>query len=240
MLARGLGVRLSTLLQLLPAGAIHADTRFVLTNTVYFNASWKTKFSKEATRELPFTRRDGSRVTAPLMHAELRIPHARGTNWQAVALPYASDELSLVAVLPDAGAFDAVEKAASASWLDEVRAKLAVTSVALGFPKLDYKAHTSLAQQLQALGMSAPFSNGADFSGITPGRIAIDDVIHEAVIKVTEGGTIAAAATAITIRTTSVIVDQQRITFDRPFLYAIIDQPTGHILFLGRVLDPTK
>jgi serpin B len=226
--------------ELLQAGAIRADTRLVLTNTVYFNASWKAKFTKEGTRERPFTKRDGSRVDAPLMHAELRIPHARGANWEAVALPYASDELSLIAVLPDAGAYDAVEKAASAGWFDDVRAKLAVASVALGFPKLDYKAQTSLAEQLKALGMNVPFTNGADFSGLTSAPIAIDDVIHEAVIKVTEGGTIAAAATAITIRTTSAIVDQRRVIFDRPFLYAIVDQPTGHILFLGRVLDPTK
>jgi serpin B len=225
--------------ELLPAGSIRTDTSFVLTNTVYFNASWKTKFTKEATRPAPFKRRDGTEVQAQLMHEDLRIPYAQGGNYVAVALPYASEELSMIAVLPAAGAFDAVEAAIGDAWFEALRAKLAVKHVALGFPKLDYKAQASLGTQLRALGMNLPFSKEADFSGLTSGRVAIDDVIHEAVIKVTEGGTIAAAATAVTIRTTSLPVFDATVTFDRPFLYAIVDQPTGQILFIGRVVDPT-
>jgi serine protease inhibitor len=30
------------------------------------------------------------------------------------------------------------------------------------------------------------------------------------------------------------------VNADRPFLYFLRDQPTGAILFMGRVLDPTK
>jgi serine protease inhibitor len=29
------------------------------------------------------------------------------------------------------------------------------------------------------------------------------------------------------------------ITFNRPFLFAIVDEPTGAIVFLGRVPDPS-
>jgi len=30
------------------------------------------------------------------------------------------------------------------------------------------------------------------------------------------------------------------VTADRPFLYFLRDEPTGAILFMGRVLDPTE
>ncbi|MET0342699.1 MAG: serpin family protein, partial [Polyangiales bacterium] len=224
--------------ELLPMGSIDASTVFVLTNTVYFNASWKTKFEKEATRDAPFTRGDGTQITVPTMHAGHRMPYARGTSYQAVALPYASDDLSFIAILPDAGKLSEVEAALSQSWFEELRTKLAPTGVQLAFPKLDYKQHTSLKNELTALGMRAAFED-ADFSGMTSGSVVIDDVIHEAVIKVFEGGTIAAAATAVVVRETSAPLFEQTVTLDRPFLYAIVDAPTGQVLFLGRVTDPS-
>ena len=68
---------------------------------------------------------------------------------------------------------------------------------------------------------------------------AIDQIVHRAVIDVMEGGTEAAAATAV-----GITVDQRcprrRKPFrvDRPFLFYIVDDATGAILFQGRVVDP--
>jgi serpin B len=70
--------------------------------------------------------------------------------------------------------------------------------------------------------------------------VFVNDVIHEAVLKVFEGGTIAAASTAVIFGTKDGGPSEQTITFDRPFTFAILDQPTGEILFLGHVFDPTS
>lgn len=224
--------------ELLPMGSVDSSTALVLTNTVYFNASWKTKFEEKSTQEQPFKKLDGSTVQVPTMNAGLQgVRYAKGELYQAVALPYASEELAFVAVLPDEGAYEQVESATSATWFAALATSLAPSSVQLSLPKLDYRTATSLAAALRALGMNAPFA-GADFSGMTTQPVEIADVIHEAVIKVFEGGTIAAAATAVVIRTTSVPQFEHTVVFDRPFLYAIVDQPTGHVLFMGRVLDP--
>ena len=50
----------------------------------------------------------------------------------------------------------------------------------------------------------------------------------------------AAAATAIVFQLTSALITDLQITIDRPFIFLIQDKPTGTILFLGRVLDPTE
>lgn len=225
--------------ELLPMGSIDPSTVFVLTNTVYFNASWKTKFEEEQTQPAPFHKPDGSTVQVEMMNAGLNgVSYAKGDRYEAVALPYASEELAFVAVLPEAGAYEDVERAANATWFSELSGQLSPSSVQLAVPKLDTKTATSLAPTLKALGMDRPFG-GADFSGLTSGSVAIDDVIHEAVLKLFEGGTIAAAATAVIIRANSKPQFDHTVRFDRPFLYAIVDRPTGHILFLGRVLDPS-
>jgi serpin B len=70
---------------------------------------------------------------------------------------------------------------------------------------------------------------------------AIGAIVHRAVIEVMEDGTEAAAATAITMLTASVQrppAEMQVFHVDRPFLFAIVDDPSGAVLFQGRILDP--
>ena len=226
--------------ELLPQGSIDMGTRFVLTNTVYFNASWQKKFMPEKTSDAPFTKLDGSKVTASMMHEMFSMPYAEGDGYRAVALPYASNELSFVAVLPNQGQHDKVEAALSGPWFAALTAAWSNKSVELALPKLDYSAKANLNDALQALGMKAAFTSSADLSGMSsePG-LEITSVVHQAVIKVIEDGTIAAAATGVVVGTTSVMQMDQQITFDRPFFIAIVDAPTGELLFVGRVLDPT-
>ena len=67
----------------------------------------------------------------------------------------------------------------------------------------------------------------------------ISDVIHQANIDVDEKGTEAAAATAVVMRATAMPAEPVTLRVDRPFLFALRDVPTGAILFLGRVADPS-
>jgi serpin B len=65
--------------------------------------------------------------------------------------------------------------------------------------------------------------------------------VRRAVIEVMEDGTEAAAATAIAMVAGSARrppEETQLFHVDRPFLFAIIDDVSGAILFQGRILDP--
>jgi len=86
----------------------------------------------------------------------------------------------------------------------------------------------------------------SDFSGLTGvspqvAPTAIDQIVHKAVIEVSEEATEAAAATAIGIRVTSIApkrAEPLQFRVDRPFLYYLVDDATGAVLFQGRVVDP--
>ena len=89
--------------------------------------------------------------------------------------------------------------------------------------------------------MPIAFTGDADFSGMTTEEpLEIADVIHQAFIAVDEKGTEAAAATAVVMRATGLPAGSVTLRVDRPFLYAIQDDATGAVLFMGRVSDPTK
>lgn len=61
--------------------------------------------------------------------------------------------------------------------------------------------------------------------------------LHKAFIAVDEEGTEAAAATAITMTTTSVPVPPSiTLAVDHPFLFFIRDRETGLILMMGKVV----
>ncbi|MBN1772700.1 MAG: serpin family protein [Deltaproteobacteria bacterium] len=231
------------ILDLLPMGAITPLTRLVLTNAIYFKASWLTQFDPAATRPGPFHRLDGSSADAELMHLEADFPYAEGDGWQAVELPYEGDGVSMVVVLPAEGTFGAFE-----SGLDPLRLAAVLDGlvgggpVALTMPKFTFTVGFEVKDLLVAMGMPDAFDDAlADFGGIEPlNELYITRVIHKAFVGVDETGTEAAAATAVVMDgRTSIPPEPKVVTLDRPFLFLIRDVETGTILFLGRVLDPT-
>jgi len=56
---------------------------------------------------------------------------------------------------------------------------------------------------------------------------------------VDEKGTTAAAATAVVMRDTAMPGEPVTVRADRPFLFLLRDLPTGTVLFMGRVADPS-
>jgi len=92
------------------------------------------------------------------------------------------------------------------------------------------------------MGMADAFDPAkADFSGMTGTKdLFISAVVHKAFVDVNEEGTEAAAATAVVARMTAVAEPPPEFRADHPFLFLIRDTKTGAILFLGRILDPTK
>ena len=227
---------------LLPAGSIQSTTALVLTNAVYFNAAWEVPFNPDVTHDGSFTLLDGSMVTAKFMEGLFySIPTVQGTNFVAASLPYADDRLSLVLVVPDAGKFSQVESSLDASSFATLVAGLASQMGYVTLPRFRVETGADLVGLLKTLGMTSAFSPGtADFSGMDGARdLYISDVIHRAFIDVAEKGTEAAAATTVLVPTASV-PPPPLLMADRPFLYFLRDQPTGAILFMGRVLDPSK
>ena len=80
----------------------------------------------------------------------------------------------------------------------------------------------------------ADFSQMADLERLGK-NLYIGEVLHKAVIEVNEEGSEAAAVTSIGIRATSA---PPEFIANRPFFFAIRDNETETILFMGTVVDP--
>jgi serpin B len=222
--------------ELIPDGVLNELTRFVLVNAIYMKAQWSKPFG--TARPGPFHRLDGSTVQAPLMRAGTYQQYGRGPGYQAVGISYVGG-VSMVVIVPDAGAFGSFENGLDGQRLGAVIDGLAPTYVDLQLPKFQFRTAASLKGPLSRLGMPTAFTDKADFLVISPREpLLLQEALHQAFIAVDEKGTEAAAATGFFGGATggpSQVVD---LTVDRPFLFVVRDDETGAILFMGRVLDP--
>src|SRR5260370_86351 len=107
-------------------------------------------------------------------------------------------------------------------------------------PMFRAESEFSLRQALSQMGMPDCFTGSADFSGIgAHGKLAIAEVAHKALIDVSDRGTEAAAATAVTATPTAARVEEVVVfRADHPCLFLIRDTRSGVILFIGPLKHP--
>jgi serpin B len=225
---------------LLSPNAISPQTRLVLTNAVYFNASWATPFSAADTVAGTFTLRDQTTVEVPLMRRNpLRVPYTETEAYQAVRLPYVGQAVDMLVILLREGRFDAVEQQLNAAFVQQTQRGMQEHDVALTLPRFAVDTKLDLTTLLQGMGLHQPFNATADFSGITEGGgLYVSDALHRSTITVDEQGAEASAATAAAMAESA--LEQVKMTVTRPFIFAITDRETGAILFLGRVMNPAE
>ena len=232
------------ILDLIREGAITTLTRLVLTNAIYFNASWQHPFEEAQTTHGTFVRLDGDEVNVPLMHQSVRTSYSEGDGYQAVELCYIGYQLSMIIFLPERGRFKEFGNGFDVARLAEITSGFRDTRVTLTMPRFQFDSSIGLSEILPQLGMELAFvppagSTGADFSGMNGKReLYIKDVLHKAFVSVDEQGTEAAASTAVLTEVTS-MPGSATMTIDRPFVFLIKDR-AGTILFVGRVLAPSS
>lgn len=221
----------------------------VILNAIYFKGAWTAQFDKRATRPADFLLASGQTVQVPTMHQIASFQIAQADGYDAIRLPYRKSGLGMIVIAPTRGSLREFEARLNATMLTDVIGKLGQSQagrVDLSLPKFRIEFGADLVSPLQGIGMKLAFdANRADFSGITQSenprdRLSITQVQHRAFIDANEEGTEAAAATAVGFSVASAPVRVTTLKFDRPFLFAIADEASGAILFMGRVTDPRQ
>lgn len=225
---------------LIQKGMLTVDSRLVLTNAIYFKASWLHVFPEKNTKPGDFILEGGKTTQVPMMRSNIRTGYYMGEGVQALEMPYGFGELSMVVLMPEKDEpFARWEKKLTQANLKRWIGKLGDHLVDVHFPKFKFASEFTLNTTLAEMGMRDAFNpTKADFSGMSSReKLFISFVVHKAFVDVNEKGTEAAAATAVGIGTTSV---PRPATFhaNRPFVFLIQERETGSILFMGRVSNP--
>jgi serpin B len=229
---------------------LDGSTRMVLVNAAQLKLPFASAFDASASLAGTFTRTDGTTVSPTFMHKTDSFAYADTSDAQIVKLPLAGGQLSVMIALPhgDLAAYEAALAAGSATLAVPVLPQL----VDLSLPKTSFTTSSfSLKAALTAMGMVAAFDGTADFSGMcahppSGEHLFILDVIEKATMTVRETGIEAAASTAVIAGgDAGALLDAGPppapipMNANKPYVIAIVDNPTGAILFLGHIADPT-
>ncbi|MCX7710542.1 MAG: serpin family protein [Clostridia bacterium] len=213
-----------------------SDFLAALVNTVYFKGAWASPFQIESTVKKTFTDKKGVQTEADFMNQTASFHYYEDENIQSVALPYRNRNINMYILLPRKKQFEY-----TSSDLEKMIGNMKSERVWLSIPKFKVEFDIELSEVLKKMGLETAFSDKAEFRGPmienSPENICISQVIHKTYIDVDEGGTEAAAATAIMMRNTAVMQESEPKKFnaDHPFLYFIRDQASGEILFMGEM-----
>jgi serpin B len=231
---------------LIPAGAINSLTRLVITNAVYFKGTWVLQFDEDLTAESQFTTARGEMVTVDMMQRtgeDARYTYTETDSLQILKMPYEHEgtaSLSMLVLLPKENDIGAAEEALGTQELSDAIAGMREKRVDVYFPKFTLECDYLLTDTLPAMGMPTAFGPGADFSGLDGTRdLFITDVIHKAYLEVNEEGTEAAAATAVVLGRSAAMEEPVPVFLaDHPFVFMIVDDAHGTVLFMGRFAEP--
>ncbi|XP_050466457.1 serine protease inhibitor 3/4-like isoform X5 [Cataglyphis hispanica] len=232
------------------ADDLDSSLALVLANAVYFKGNWAHQFDPKATTDRPFHVDANNVKQVPTMFRKGNYKYVELPEHEAkcIELPYANKEVSMVIILPDkidglAALIDNID----AVMLD-CNVRLAQTyerEVRVYLPKFKTESKLDLGNTLSTkMGLSEPFSNSANFNGISDLPLKIDKVVQKAFIEVNEEGSEAAAVTGIVAIALSLDYSIE-IPIDHPFYYSIVklnqNQESGSqrvVLFSGIIAKP--
>lgn len=226
--------------------ALVPETRAVLVNAVLFHGKWLTQFIKGQTTNSSFGV-EAKRVETATMHGRSM---ARIDAGQTDASLFYTGPYRMRIIMPKVSTMATLDAASAALYSGpwQPNPKSDCKDVPTSLPKWNVATSLDLNESIIALGVSDLFAKKADLTGISPNAalegLFISKALQKATIAVDEEGTIAAAATiAIAIPASGsppVANCPKEVTFNRPFAYAIQHYQTGQVLFIGRVMDPSK
>lgn len=222
---------------------ISENTVIYLINALYFEAEWETKYFKENVTEGSFMTGENA-VEANYMYAEENF-YIEDDNAVGFSKPYEGGEFSFVALLPNEGttAEEYLNQLSGEKLLQLLESRENKLGTAK-LPKFKSEFKASLVEPLKELGMKTAFdSNTADFKNMaisTRGNISISEVLHKTFIEVNETGTKAAAVTSVEMMEEAAPEYTFQLTFNRPFVYMIIDEETNLPLFIGIMNNPAE
>ncbi|XP_063058964.1 protein Z-dependent protease inhibitor [Engraulis encrasicolus] len=220
--------------------SIEPLTQLMLVDTIFFKGAWELPFNPNNTEKDRFYIDKYNIIQVPMMFKEDEFynTHDKELKVKVLRLPYVGGSAMLI-ILPNADVdyTEVDEEITATRFLKWIKA-LRETKLEVRLPKFKMGQSYAMQKILPSLGITDVFGDNANLTGLSkaPG-LQVSEVLHKAVIEVDERGTVAAAATTVGITAYSL---PTQFIVNRPFFFLIYHESTNSLMFMGRVIDPSK
>ncbi len=213
------------------------ETVFCLLGTLYFKALWENKFPTFRTTDGEFRLISGKRVAVPMMNEEMTVPYWENEALQAVELLYTLSDLAMVILLPksDDGLAD-LQSRLNAEDLETWLQSMDAQQLGISLPKFRLEQENDIRKILDKKIVRGTFPG---LFPTLPVSLENSSAVQNISLEIDEHGTEAAVYTDMAYAKLAA-GDSPAFVADHPFLFLIRDRKSGTILFLGRVMDPSR
>lgn len=230
---------------------IDENTMMLLLNAVYFRANWMQQVDSEEDLESGyFTMSNGAKKQAQFfsgMFRERRFYNGDigqgGMDIRMLAVPFGRHAASIYFFMPldpddsvDAMISEMAENGIG-KYFGRVNNGYKDYTV-FKLPRVKFKYDESVKDDFSEMGLKKPFDENYGFDGIVSDKLFISDVRHSTYFSMDEKGIEASAVTEVYVECLGEDFEPTRFRFDRPFVFAVRDDRTGTLLFIGKVEDP--
>jgi serine protease inhibitor len=222
------------------------DLLFV--DVTYFRKFWREHFPDSATKPGTFTMANGKTKQVPFMYRTDHFQYFEDEKFQAVTLPY-DDQTAMLVFLPrEDSTLKEFEQSLDAAHWQNWQSKFDSHEGTVGLPRIQLQTGFDVRAALKEIGVNRAFDTFAAFRPIVPlDGARLENAIQKTQLKVDESGTEAVSILMVGGVIGGVPGGQLggppppppfKMIMNRPFLFAIVDKPTGQLLFLGAVMEP--
>ncbi|MDP4088215.1 MAG: serpin family protein [Bacillota bacterium] len=221
---------------------INPNTVMYLINALYFEDEWKNIYTKDEVEEGKFQIMNSKTISAQFMNS-IESVYLQDEKSEGFVKPYKNGQYSFVSLLPKEGEdIDSYIASLTGDNFINVIKNKSQNAVIVSIPKFQAEYKVELKEPLEKMGLKTCFDpKKADFTkmeGTTNNDLYVGEVTHKAAITVDERGTKAGAATAVEMDAMGTTA--KSIIFNRPFVYAIVDNDTDLPLFIGTMMNPKE
>ena len=232
---------------------IDENTMMLLLNAVYFRANWMQQVDSEEDLESGyFTMSNGAKKQVQFfsgMFRERRFYNGDigqgGMDIRMLAVPFGRHAASIYFFMPMDldGSVDAMISEMAENEIGKYFGRVNngyKDYTVFKLPRVKFKYDESVKDDFSEMGLKKPFDENYGFDGIVSDKLFISDVRHSTYFSMDEKGVEASAVTKVDFECLGEGEDFEptRFRFDRPFVFAVRDDRTGTLLFIGKVEEP--
>lgn len=216
--------------------SLESGSQLLLATVASYQARFTQRFNASNTQEERFFVSNYQVVVVPMMLETNKyfLAYDRSLKTGVLKLPM-TDGAAMLVVLPDEGVDiadveDKVNGEKIRAWIKQLRK----TWLQVQLPRFQLDSSYMLRDTLQNLEITKVFESGAEINDLGVGGAKLDQVYQKLLLNVDE------TSDGITGDTTGFNSLPPRLTINRPFIFLIYQEATGSVLFMGRVVNPTR
>jgi len=216
------------------------EIKLSILNAIYFMGEWEVPFKKNKTilKNFHSITRDENKVD--FMNEQSIYKYYEDGDIQSLILPYKRNQFSMIVLLPqERYGISKIEEKISLDYLNKVLKSSFLKEVIISLPKFKIETEISLKKDIIKMGYGEMFSDKADFTNISTNLLRIDKFTHKTFIEIDERKTEAFAVSKVDMVMITGLAKPtppapKIFNADHPFVFAIVDNRTKAIIFIGR------